>query len=385
MSATSCLGWAGLFVRGYRQTALKSISGVTLKRAIGTVARLSVAAAALMSAPVPAAAADAPDFYRGKTITIIVGGDAGGSYDIYARLLSRHLPRYLAGNPTIVLQYMPGAGSVIATNHLYNVAPQDGTIVLAPNRTAAFAPILGQQGARYDPASINWIGSLNNDVGVMQVWGAQSVKTIADARTTRVIVGATSPLTDSQEYPTLLNNTLGTKFKMVMGYKSMPALQNSLEAGEVQGAENSFLGMEERFPDWRDRIGVLVQLSLNKHPRMNDIPLVFDFIKPEWVAPGLTVAEVEQIWRMILTQQAVGRPYAFGPKVPAERVKAMRDAFKAVLTDAAFLADASRSRLELQVLDGDRIQNMIAAVSSAPPAIVDKLRDLIVYKGDPSN
>jgi tripartite-type tricarboxylate transporter receptor subunit TctC len=338
-----------------------------------------------MSAPVPAAAADAPDFYRGKTITIIVGGDAGGSYDIYARLLSRHLPRYLAGNPTIVLQYMPGAGSVIATNHLYNVAPQDGTIVLAPNRTAAFAPILGQQGARYDPASINWIGSLNNDVGVMQVWGAQSVKTIADARTTRVIVGATSPLTDSQEYPTLLNNTLGTKFKMVMGYKSMPALQNSLEAGEVQGAENSFLGMEERFPDWRDRIGVLVQLSLNKHPRMNDIPLVFDFIKPEWVAPGLTVAEVEQIWRMILTQQAVGRPYAFGPKVPAERVKAMRDAFKAVLTDAAFLADASRSRLELQVLDGDRIQNMIAAVSSAPPAIVDKLRDLIVYKGDPSN
>lgn len=364
----------------------KGVLGRTVKKIGRTLGGLWIVATVAVGAPArTATAADVPDFYRGKTITIIVGGDAGGSYDIYARLLSRHLPRYVEGNPTIVLQYMPGAGSVIATNHLYNVAPQDGTVILAPNRTAAFAPILGQQGARYDPAQINWIGSLNNDVGVMQVWGAQSVKTIEDARKTRVIVGATSPLTDSQEYPTLLNNTLGTKFKMVMGYKSMPALQNSLEAGEVQGAENSFLGMEERFPDWRNRIRVLVQLSLNKHPRMADIPLVFDFIKPDWVAPGLTVAEVEQIWRIILTQQAVGRPYAFGPKVPAERVKSMRDAFKAALNDPGFVSDASRTKLELQVIDGEHIQNMIAAVSSAPPAIIDKLRDLIVYKGDPSN
>ena len=182
----------------------------------------------------PTTKADAiSDFYKGKTITIIVGGDAGGSYDIYARMLSRHLPRHMSGNPPITMQYMPGAGSVIAVNHLYNVAAQDGTFMLAPNRTAAFAPTLGQQGARYEPAKLNWIGSLNNDVGVMQVWANVPVKTIADARKTEVVIGATSPLTDSQEYPTLLNNTLGTRFKMVLGYKSMPALQNSMEAGEI--------------------------------------------------------------------------------------------------------------------------------------------------------
>lgn len=332
-----------------------------------------------------AARADAvSDFYRGRTVTIIVGGDPGGSYDIYARTLSRHLPRHLNGNPTITLQYMPGAGSVIATNHISNVAAQDGTFMLAPNRTAAFAPILGQQGARYEPSQLNWVGSLNNDVGVMQVWGNVPVKTIADARKTEVVVGATSPLTDSQEYPTLLNNTLGTKFKMVLGYKSMPTLQNSMESGEVQGAENSFLGMEEKFPQWRDRIHVLVQLSLSKHPRIPDIPLVFDVIKPEFVVPGLSVEEVQAMWQIILTQQAVGRPYVLGPKVPAERVKAMRSAFHEVLNDHAFIEDAQKARLDIQPLDGDEIQRMIAAVVAAPATTVEKLRQLIVHKGDQS-
>lgn len=369
--------------RSVRNTAGSRLGGApTLAKICGALAIAATVAASLSPRT---ARADDPEFYRGKTINIIVGGDAGGSYDIYARLLSRHLPRFLGGNPAVLLQYMPGAGSVIAMNHLYTVAPQDGTVILAPNRTAAFAPILGQQGARYDPARINWIGSLNNDVGVMQVWGTQPVKTIEDARKTRVIVGATSPLTDSQEYPTLLNNTLGTKFKMVMGYKSMPALQNSLEAGEVLGAENSFLGMEERFPDWRNRIRVLVQLSLTKHPRMPDIPLVFDFIRPELVSPGLAVDDVRSIWRIILTQQTVGRPYAAGPKVPSERIKTLRDAFKAVVEDDRFAADATKIKMELQPLDGDHIQDMIASISAAPPAIIEKLRELIVYKGDPSN
>ena len=254
--------------------------------------------------------------------------------------------------------------------------------MLAPNRTAAFAPTLGQQGARYEPAKLNWIGSLNNDVGVMQVWANVPVKTIADARKTEVVIGATSPLTDSQEYPTLLNNTLGTRFKMVLGYKSMPALQNSMEAGEVQGAENSFLGMEEKFPQWRDRIHVLVQLSLSKHPRLPDVPLVFDVIKPEFVVPGLSVDEVETMWRIILTQQVVGRPYVVGPGVPPERVKALRTAFHQVLADPAFVDDAAKARLDIQPLDGDEIQRMIAAVAAAPPATVEKLRQLIVHKGE---
>ena len=332
-----------------------------------------------------AAAAEGPNFYQGKTITIVVGGDAGGPYDIYARVLSRYLSAHLAGTPNIVFQYMPGAGSVIATNYLYNVAPQDGTVILAPNRTVTLAPILGQQGVRYDPAKINWLGSLNNDVGVLQIAGALQVKTIEDARKKVVIVGATSPLTDGYQYPTLLNNTLGTKFKMVLGYKSLPEVQNAFESGEVQGVENSFLGMDVRFPDWRNTMSVPVQLSLNKHPRLPNIPLVFDFIRSDLILPGLTVAEVEAIWRIILTQQAIGRPYAFGPQVPSDRVKSLRGAFKGALADPGFLSDAEKAKLELQTLDGEQMQTMIAAVSSALPATIDKLRDLIVYKGDPSN
>jgi tripartite-type tricarboxylate transporter receptor subunit TctC len=332
----------------------------------------------------PVHAGETGDFYRGKTITIIVGGDPGGSYDTYARLASRYLPQGIVGNPAFVLQYMPGAGSVIATNHVYSVAPQDGTVLLAPNRTAAFAPVVGQQGARFEAAKMNWIASLNNDVGVMQVWGTTPVRSLEDARKTTVIVGATAPMTDSQEYPTLLNNTLGTRFKMVMGYKSMPALQNSFEAGEVQGAENSFIGMEQKFPDWRERLRVLVQLSLSKHPRIPDVPLVFDYIRADLVAPGVSVEEAQAIWRIILTQQSVGRPYVAGPNVPPERVKILRDAFRAVVNDEAFLADARKNHMEIDFLGGDDVQAMIGSVSAASPAIIDKLRELIVYKGDPT-
>ena len=322
------------------------------------------------------------DFYHGRTVTLVVGSDAGGAYDVYARLLARHITRYIPGSPTIIIQNMAGAGSVIATNHVYSVAPQDGTVILAPIRTAPFATILGQPGAQYDATRINWLGSLNNDVGVMQIWGELGVRTLDEARRRPLIIGSTAPMTDSEEYPALLNNTLGTKFKLVRGYPSINAIQNALERGEVQGQENSYLGMAQHFPDWRRKVSVLVQLSLTKHPDMPDIPLVFDYIKPELLAPPFTVEEVTQFWQIILTQQAMGRPYGLGPKVPPERVQALRAAFKTLLTDAEFKADAARSNLEIMALDGGDIQAMIERVGASPPEIFAKLRELILYKGE---
>jgi hypothetical protein len=229
---------------------------------------------------------------------------------------------------------------------------------------------------------INWLGSLNNEVGVMQVWGTNPVKTIADARERRVIIGSTSPLTDSEEYPTLLNNTLGTKFRLVRGYASIEAVQIALERGEVEGQENSYSGMAQHFPDWRNKMSILVQLSLTKHPDMPDIPLIFDFIKPELVAKGLTVEEVDTFWRTILSQQVMGRPYALGPKVPPERVAALRAAFKAAIEDPQFRADAARSSLEPVPSEGGEIQRMIANVAAVPPAVIAHLRELILYKGE---
>jgi tripartite-type tricarboxylate transporter receptor subunit TctC len=327
-----------------------------------------------------AVADDVADFYRGRTLTLLVGGEAGGAYDIYARLLASRLGSYIPGNPKIIMQYMPGAGSVIAANYLFNVAPQDGTIILAPNRTVALAPVMGQPGARFDPVQVNWLGSLNNEVGVMQVWGTNPVKTIADARRTPVIIGTTSPLTDDEEYPTLLNNTLGTKFHLVRGYDSIAAVQNALERGEIQGQENSYFGMKQHFSDWRSKMSILVQLSLTKHPAMPDIPLIFDFIKPELIAKGETLDEVDVFWRTILSQQVMGRPFALGPQVPAERVAALRAAFKSAVDDAQFRADASRGNVELFPMQGDDIQHMIAIVAAVPAATIARLRESILYK-----
>jgi tripartite-type tricarboxylate transporter receptor subunit TctC len=325
------------------------------------------------------------DFYKGKNIQMVVGSDAGGGYDVYARLLTRHMTRFIPGNPNFVVQNMPGAGSIKATNYVYNVAPQDGTVILAPNRTPPFVQILGQPGPQFDSKKINWLGSLNNEVGVMEVWHTVPIKTVDDARKATVIIGSTAPGTDSEVYPTLMNNTLGTKFKIVRGYSGAGAIDLATERGEVQGQSDSFSSMALHYPDWREKFTVLVQLSLTKHPSMPDIPLIFDFITPDSVVDGMTVDEAKTLWEMMLTQKAMGRPYALGPNVPPERVAALRAAFHATVADPAFQADAQRGKNEILAIDGEGIQGMIAKVANAPKSVLDKLTDALDYKGAASD
>jgi tripartite-type tricarboxylate transporter receptor subunit TctC len=343
-------------------------------------------AAALAVGSVTAAKADAiADFYKGKNIQMVVGSDAGGGYDVYARLLARHMNRFIPGNPNFVMQNMPGAGSIKATNYVYNVAPQDGTVILAPNRTPPFVQIFGQPGPQFDSKKINWLGSLNNEVGVMEVWHTVPVKTVDDARKTSVIIGSTAPGTDSEVYPTLMNNTLGTRFKIVRGYSGASAIDLATERGEVQGQSDSFSSMALHYPDWREKFTVLVQLSLTKHPSLPDIPLIFDFITPSSVVDGMTVDEAKIMWEMMLTQKAMGRPYALGPNVPPERVAALRAAFHATVADAEFQADAKRGKNEILAIDGEGIQDMIAKVANAPKNVLDKLTDALNYKGEASD
>jgi tripartite-type tricarboxylate transporter receptor subunit TctC len=344
---------------------------------------LTLVAVGLLTTSANVAHADTiADFYKGKNVQLIVGSDAGGGYDVYARLLSRHIGRFIPGTPGMIIMNMPGAGSIKATNYVYNVAPQDGTIILAPNRTPPFVQILGQPGPQFDAKKINWIGSLNNEVGVMEVWHTAPVKTIADARTTAIIVGVTAPGTDSEVYPTLMNNTIGTKFKIVRGYPGAGAIDLATERGEVQGQSDSFSSMSLRYPEWRSRFNVLAQISLTKHPAMPDIPLIMDAITPASVVDGMTVDEAKILWELMLTQKVMGRPYAVGPNVAPERVKALRTAFHAVLDDPQFRIDADKSRSEILAVDGDEIQAMIAKVASAPRAVIDKLNDAIKYKGE---
>jgi tripartite-type tricarboxylate transporter receptor subunit TctC len=341
--------------------------------AIGLVLALTVA---------PAPAQDVAEFYKGKTVTMVVGTPAGGGYDSYARLLTRYMGKHIPGNPTIIIQNRPGAGSVIATNYVYEVAPQDGTVILAPTRTAAFAQLLGQEGTRYVATKFNWLGSMNNEVGVLAVWHTAPVKTVQDARKISVIFGSASPGGDGDIYPTLMNNTLDTKFKLVQGYAGSAGVDLAMLRGEVHGQSNSFSALKKFAPDWRQKTSVLVQLSLTKHPEMPDIPLIFDYLKPEFLKPGVTVEEADKLWRIMLVQKAMGRPFALGPNVPPERVKALRAAFHATLEDPEFLAEAEKTQNEINPIDGDELQQMLNVIGSASQADIDKLNHAITHKGE---
>lgn len=344
----------------------------------------SVAALAFVSLSAAPSRADAvADFYKGRNIIMVVGSDPGGGYDIYARLLARHINRFIPGTPTIIVQNMPGAGSIKATNYVYNVAPQDGSVILAPNRTPPFAQILGQPGPQFDPKKIVWLGSLNNEVGVVNVWHTVPVKTLDEARQRPVIIGSTAPGTDFEVYTALLNNTIGTKFKVVRGYPGGQAIDLAAERGEIDGSTgDSFGSLLERYPDWRQKFTLLVQTSLTKHPALPDVPLIFEFLTADRLAPGMTLDDAKQLWEMMLIQKAMGRPYAVGPKVPEDRISALRSAFESMILDPAFLADATRGHNEILAVKGQDIQRMIAKVADSPREVIQKLNDAITYKGD---
>jgi tripartite-type tricarboxylate transporter receptor subunit TctC len=343
-------------------------------------AMLGIAGFVLGTIAAPAQDAIA-DFYKGKTVTMVVGTPAGGGYDIYARILARYLPKYIPGNPIIIVQNRPGAGAVIAANYVYDVAPQDGTVILAPTRTAPFAQLLGtQEGTRYVATKFNWLGSLNNEVGIVAVWHTSPVKTVQDARKTQVIFGSSSQGGDADTFPALMNNTLDTKFKIVRGYAGSGGVDLAMLRGEVQGQANSFSALKKFAPDWREKTSVLVQLSLTKHPEMPDIPLIFDYLKPEFLKPGVSVADADKWWRMMLVQKAMGRPFAVGPKVPPERVKALREAFHKVLRDAEFLSEAEKTDNEINPVEGDELQQMLQIIASASKEDIEKLNDAISYK-----
>jgi tripartite-type tricarboxylate transporter receptor subunit TctC len=327
-----------------------------------------------------AAAEDVAGFYKGRTVTMMVGSEAGGGYDVYARLLARHLGKHIPGNPSFIVQNRPGAAAVIATNYLATVAPQDGSVILAPNRTVAFVQLLGQPGARYDAVKLNWLGSLNNEVGVLAVARAAPVKSLEHARSTSLIVGSTTVGSDGDVYPTLMNLTLGTRFKMVRGYSGSAAIDLAVERGEVQAQSDSFSSVLKRWPDWRNKVNIVVQLALSPHPELKGVPLVFDYVTPQFVVPNLTPDQADTAWRLLLVQKAMGRPFVVGQNVPPERVRALRDAFRALVRDPEFQADAERGRNEISALDGDAIQSLLARISSTPQTVIDVLRTAIGTK-----
>jgi tripartite-type tricarboxylate transporter receptor subunit TctC len=329
----------------------------------------------------PASADEIADFYSGKRLTFVVGSEAGSGYDAYARLLARNIVRFIPGNPEVIVQNKPGAGSITAINAVYNTMPQDGTVIVSLNRTAPFSQILGHSGAQFDPVKLNWLGSLFEEIGLLVVSKDAKAPTLADARRTPVIIGATSPGTDSVIFPALLNNTIGTKFQLVQGYGGMDGIYLAFARGEIQGQESSLESVKRKIPNWRTEADFPVQFGLRKHRDLPDVPLVLDRIDPDWIVPGLTVQEVTDFWRFILAQTRIGRPFALGPNVPKARMDALRTAFDATARDPVFLDQAAKSQLDIDPVSGAEIDALIAQAASLSRESIEKLKGEINYKG----
>jgi len=306
------------------------------------------------------------EFYKGRTVELYIGYGAGGGYDLYARLLARHLGKHIPGNPTIVPKNMEGAGSLRTANWLAKAAPRDGSVFGTVGRGVVFDPLLGFPGAQFKGTDFSWIGSANHEVSTCVSSGMTGITKIQDLLTHEMTTGGTGASDDTVQFPRILNAVLGTKFKIVLGYRGGQDVVLALERGEVQGRCGwSWSTMMATHADWvkQNKIHVLVQLGLEKHPALPDVPLVTELAQSE---------EQEKLLKLVFARQAVGRPYLAPPGIPKDRLAALREAFMETMIDKDFLADAERSKLEIMPVDGTNVEQLIKEVYETPEPIVKK-------------
>ena len=334
-------------------------------RRFGKLAAMGVVGLVAAAYALPVSAGSVADFYKRKRITMYIGYTSGGGYDTYARTLGRHIGKHIPGNPKVIAKNRPGAGSMILTNELYNTLPQDGTAIATFGRGMVMEPLFGTKQANFDPTKFHWLGSINNEVSVCISWHKTEFKTFADLLKKPMIIGGTGPGSDTDIFPKVLNNTIGTKFKLVTGYPGGNEVLLAMERGELQGrCGYSWSSAKSRKADWlRDKkINVLLQMSTSKHPDIPDVPFVMDMAKND---------RDRKVLELIFARQAWGRPFALGPGVPADRVKALQAAFLKTMKDPDFLAEAKRQRLEINPIGGIQVASLIASLYKAPKDVVE--------------
>lgn len=331
--------------------------------------KLRAAAVALASAAVfatgPAKADPVADFYKGRTLTIVVGYDAAASYDLYSRLLSRHFGRHIPGEPNVIVQNMPGGSSLKAANYVYNAAPKDGSTVGVIRNGMALEPLYGRPGIRFDALKYNWIGSLTRITGACTVWHEAAATTLEEAQKHELIAGAIGTQGSIAIYPRMLNDMLGTKFRVVLGYTSA-GIVLAMEQREVDarcGGDWYALVSSHGHLINDGKIKILAQMTNTR--AMDDQPWIFDYVKKE---------EDVQALRLIFASQDWGQPVVAPPDVPKERVEALRTAFDATMEDPAFLADAKKSKLRINgPMKGADIQAALEEYFQLPKSVVERV------------
>jgi tripartite-type tricarboxylate transporter receptor subunit TctC len=328
----------------------------------------------LAALAMPAKAQSVADFYRGKTITMAVGTSPGGDYDLRMRMVGRYLGKYIPGNPTVVATNMPGAGQMLVANWLANVAPKDGTAIVALSQNMAVHQATGASGVRYDVRQFHWIGNTTDTPNVTNAWHTTGIHTIQDVMQRELVVGATGTASGSFLYPYALNQLVGTKFKIVTGYPGGNDVNLAMERGEVGGrGSNSWASWKSTRPQWlaEKKVIVLVQVGVKRSPELPDIPTLQDLAKNE---------ADRQVLTFISADTAISRPLVTGPGVPPERVEALRRAFDSVVKDPEFLAEAEKSKTDISPMTGEEAQKIAEATINAPADVRSRASKLIEGK-----
>ncbi len=326
-----------------------------------------------VAAPARAQTAAQPDaeFYKGRTLTLLVSVPPGGGYDVLSRAVGRHIGRHLPGTPQIVVQNMPGAGGVVAINFLANIAAKDGTVIACLSNNTPFEPLFGNKEARYDAAKLNWIGSPGSEIGIFGVWHASPVSRWQDAREREVTAAITGVTSGHNLYTRVLAETLGLKLKAIAGYPGQNEIYLAMERGEVDGTAYMLLNsLPAARPSWiaEKKIKLLLQYGFAKHPSIPDVPFAPDLVENE---------EDRLFMQATFGPLVVGRPFGAPPGVPTDRVAMLRAAFAATMTDPQFLAEAKALKIDVdEPLSGIKLQEIVVDASTTPPKVAARVRAL---------
>lgn len=328
----------------------------------------ALAVALVITASAAPARADAvADFYSGKPVTVIVNAGEGGLNGLYATTVAEHLGDHVPGRPKMIVQYVPGGGGTKGANYCYNVAARNGSALCHLLMATAQTQLLGTTGVKYDTAKFTWIGRTTSENSVVYVWHTEPVKNLLDVRSHEVVIGATGKGSESYTDPTIINHVLGTKFKVILGYRGGSDLDLALERQEIKGQSGPAIAVFTRHPKWveQKQIRFLYQSGLKANPRLADVPLLTSFAKNE---------ADRQMFEFLSARADIGRTYCGPPGMPADRTAALRKAFADTMKDPAFLADAKKRRLDVIPQSAEEVEAMIKKVLATPPSVIARTK-----------
>jgi tripartite-type tricarboxylate transporter receptor subunit TctC len=333
------------------------------------LAAVSIAPAHAQTAPAPAENVEA--FYKGRQMTMLVYTAAGSTYDVYARLLVRHMGRHIPGNPNFIVQNMPGAGGLKATDYLYNIAPKDGSYLGTISRGIPFEPLLDRHEIRFEPEKFTWLGSMNREFALAISWHTSKVKTLADLKKQELLIPGTGAGADSEIIPRAINSLAGTKMKVITGYRNTTDAALAMERGELDGIGYwSWSAIVAAHPDWlRDKkINLLFHTAKTTPPETPGVPAIRDNAQSELDGRALD---------FLLAREIIGRPFLAPPGIPPARAEALRRAFEATMKDPEFIKDAERSKIDIELVTAREVEDVLKTAAKAPRDVIERVKSLL--------